>query len=121
MKTGVDDLTDDKLTALDYTISFLRRYQLNWRDFMSQCILSHILADGYELGQDRLENFYEDCLSKDEALDEVTAGTEEAEEQNDLERRHLGFFPPNARSKGEFEGGEREKNNGFGNGETFPF
>jgi len=92
LNTGVDDLTEDKLTALDYTIGFLRRYQLNWRDFMTQCILSHILADEHRLNQDRLENFYEDCLGKDEQLDEIAADNGE---EIDLERRHLGFFPSN--------------------------
>lgn len=58
---------------------------------MTQCILSHILASGHRLGQDRLEQFYEDCLDKDEQLDELAA----EEQQNNLERRHLGFFPSN--------------------------
>lgn len=91
LKTGVDSLTEDKVTALDYTIGFLRRYQLNWKDFMTQCILSHILADEHRLNQESLEGFYEDCLNKDDQLDEITS---EDEQQDDLERRHLGFFPP---------------------------
>lgn len=90
LKTGVDSLTEDKLTALDYTIGFLRRYQLNWKDFMTQCILSHILAGEHRLNQERLEDFYEDCLSKDDQLDEIAS---EDEQQNNLERRHIRFFP----------------------------
>jgi len=73
LKTGVDGLTDDKLIALEQTIDFLNRYHLNWRDYMTQCILSHIFTDAYEINRDRLETFYDDCLTKDEQLDELAA------------------------------------------------
>jgi hypothetical protein len=90
LESGVDGLTDDKLIAIDTTIDFLNRYQLNWRDYMTQCILSHILSDEYGITQNRLELFYNDCLNKDETLDELAAVQEE-----NIYRRQLDIYDQN--------------------------
>jgi hypothetical protein len=71
-------LTNNKFIALEYTIDFLNRYHLEWKDYMTQCILSHILADHhYQLNRYRLELFYNDCLEKDELLDQLAIKQEE--------------------------------------------
>ena len=44
VQEGVDGLSDDKLIAIDTTIDFLNRYHLDWKEYMTQCILSHILS-----------------------------------------------------------------------------
>ncbi|CAF0888201.1 unnamed protein product [Adineta steineri] len=85
LKSGVDELTDDKLIALENTLDFLNRYHLIWRDFMTQCILSHILADTHQINQNRLEIFYNDCLNKDEKLDELAGVVQE----DNIVRRQL--------------------------------
>ncbi|CAF2578887.1 unnamed protein product [Rotaria sp. Silwood2] len=90
LKTGVDGLTDDKLIAIEQTLDFLTRYHLSWRDYMTQCILSHILSDEQQINQNRLEIFYEDCLNKDEVLDELA----DIQEEN-VYRRQLGFYRQN--------------------------
>ncbi|UJR28437.1 hypothetical protein I4U23_009677 [Adineta vaga] len=90
LKSDVDDLTDDKLIALENTLDFLNRYYLNWRDYMTQCILSHILADTHQINQNRLEMFYNDCLNKDEQLDELAAIQED-----NMQRRQLDIFDEN--------------------------
>jgi len=86
LKTGVEELSEDKLIAVENTLDFLNRYQLNWRDYMTQCILSHIFSESHQINQNRLEVFYEDCLTKDELLDEI-----EANEQENIYRRHIGY------------------------------
>jgi protein tyrosine phosphatase len=90
LKSGVDGLPDDKLIALENTLDFLNRYHLNWRDYMTQCILSHILSDGHQINRNRLETFYDDCLNKDEQLDELAAIQED-----NIYRRQLQFFDEN--------------------------
>ncbi|CAF1039393.1 unnamed protein product [Rotaria sp. Silwood1] len=90
LKAGVDGLTDDKLIAIEQTLDFLARYHLSWRDYMTQCILSHILSDEHQINRNRLEIFYEDCLNKDKILDDL------ADIQSDnMYRRHLGFYHQN--------------------------
>lgn len=90
LKYGVDGLTDDKLIAIENTLDFLNRYQLNWRDYMTQCILSHIFSDPHQITGNHLEIFYNDCLNKDELLDELAA----AQEDN-ISRRQLAYFDQN--------------------------
>ena len=98
LESGVDGLTDDKLIAMETTLDFLNRYHLNWRDYMTQCILSHILSDEYQINENRLELFYEDCLNKDETLDELSAIQEEniyrrqLDNYNQNKSKHLVFF-----------------------------
>jgi hypothetical protein len=87
LKSDVDELSDDKLIAIEYTLDFLNRYQLNWRDYMTQCILSHILSDEYKITRNQLELFYNDCLEKDEVLDELEAVKEE-----NIYRRQLEIY-----------------------------
>jgi hypothetical protein len=57
---------------------------------MTQCILSHILSDGHQINRNRLETFYDDCLNKDEQLDELAAIQED-----NIYRRQLQFFDEN--------------------------
>ncbi len=90
LESGVDGLTDDKLIAMENTLDFLNRYHLNWRDYMTQCILSHIFSDEYEINRNRLELFYDDCLNKDETLDELAAVQEE-----NIYRRQLDVYDQN--------------------------
>ncbi|CAF5221921.1 unnamed protein product, partial [Rotaria magnacalcarata] len=71
LQAGVDGLTDDKMIAIEQTLEFLQRYDLNWKDYMTQCILSHILSAENQITRNSLENFYYDCLHKDEVLDEL--------------------------------------------------
>lgn len=87
LKTGVNGLTDDKIIATEYTLDFLNRYNLNWRDYMTQCILSHILSTSHQVDPNRLEAFYEDCLQKDEYLDDLSAYQEEK-----LARRQVEYY-----------------------------
>lgn len=54
---------------------------------MTQCILSHILSEEHQINKNRLETFYEDCLNKDEALDEL-----QATEDEKVYRRQLEFY-----------------------------
>jgi len=78
LKNGINELTNDKIIALEHTLDFLKRYHLKWKDYMTQCILSHILTDQRQhINQNRLELFYMDCLNKDELLDEFAAIREE--------------------------------------------
>jgi hypothetical protein len=66
------------LRALEYTVEFLIRHHLDWKDYMTQCILSHILTDHHQqLNQYHLQLFYNDCLNKDELLDNFAAAQEE--------------------------------------------
>jgi hypothetical protein len=90
LESGVDGLTDDKLIAMENTLDFLNRYHLNWRDYMTQCILSHILSDEYQINQNRLELFYDDCLNKDQVLDELAALQED-----NIYRRQLDTYDQN--------------------------
>ncbi|CAF0756416.1 unnamed protein product [Rotaria sordida] len=90
LPAGVDGLTDDKLIAIEQTLDFLTRYHLSWKDYMTQCILSHILSDEYEIDRNRLEIFYEDCLNKDKVLDELAAIQEDH-----MYRRQLGLYRQN--------------------------
>ena len=90
LKSGVDELADDKLLALENTLDFLNRYHLNWRDYMTQCILSHILADNHQINRNRLEIFYDDCLNKDEQLDEIAAV-----QKDNIYRRQIQLFDEN--------------------------
>ncbi|CAF1675744.1 unnamed protein product [Rotaria magnacalcarata] len=87
---GVDGLTDDKMIAIEQTLEFLQRYDLNWKDYMTQCILSHILSAENQITRNSLENFYYDCLHKDEVLDEL----ETVEEEN-VYRRQLELYQRN--------------------------
>ncbi|CAF1037550.1 unnamed protein product [Adineta ricciae] len=91
LKSNVDELADDKLIALESTLDFLNRHYLNWRDYMTQCILSHILADTHQINQNRLDMSYDDCLNKDEQLDELAAVQED-----DMQRRQLELFDENS-------------------------
>ncbi len=75
---------------MENTLDFLNRYHLNWRDYMTQCILSHIFSDEYEINRNRLELFYDDCLNKDETLDELAAVQEE-----NIYRRQLDVYDQN--------------------------
>ena len=52
---------------------------------MTQCILSHILTDHHQLNQHHLELFYNDCLNKDELLDNIVA----IQEENNIDRRQI--------------------------------
>lgn len=88
LKTGVDGLTDDKIIATEYTLDFLNRYQLTWRDYMTQCILSHILSTSHQVNPLRLETFYEDCLEKDQYLDELA----DYQEEEKLVRRGIEYY-----------------------------
>jgi len=86
LKNGIDGLTDNKLIALGYTIDFLNRYHLDWKDYMTQCILSHILTDHHhQLNRHRLELFYNDCLEKDEYLNELAT----VQKENNIHRRQI--------------------------------
>lgn len=87
LKTGVDGLTDDKIIATEYTLEFLNRYHLSWRDYMTQCILSHIFSTSHQVNPIRLETFYEDCLKKDQYLDELAEYQEEK-----LNRRQVEYY-----------------------------
>ena len=80
-------MAGDKLSALEYTLDFLGRYHLDWKDYMTQCILSHVLSDVHQLSSNVLETFYQDCLNKDRQLDELAA-----EQREDIERRQLGWL-----------------------------
>ena len=71
LKSGVDGLADDQLIAVEETLDFLNRYHLNWRDYMTQCILSHIFSAEHQISRNHLELFYDDCLNKDETLDQL--------------------------------------------------
>lgn len=90
LQDGVDGLSDDKLIAMETTLDFLNRHHLNWRDYMTQCILSHIFAEEHQINPTRLQLFYDDCLNKDEALDELAAVQEE-----NTYRRQLDTYDPN--------------------------
>ncbi len=57
---------------------------------MTQCILSHIFSDTHQINRNRLEIFYNDCLNKDEILDELAAVQED-----NIDRRQLEFFDQN--------------------------
>jgi hypothetical protein len=85
LENDFNGLTNDKLKALKYTIEFLIRYHLEWKDYMTQCILSHILADHYQLNRYHLELFYRDCLNKDELLDEFAI----TQDENNIDRRQI--------------------------------
>jgi hypothetical protein len=90
LKNGIDGLSDDKIIATENTLDFLNRYHLNWRDYMTQCILSHIFSDTHQINRNRLELFYNDCLNKDELLDEI-----EAVQEDHIYRRQLEFLDQN--------------------------
>lgn len=105
LQTGVDGLADDQLAALEHTISFLNRHHLDWRDYMAQCMLSHILTDMHQIDQNRLERFYLDCLNKDQQLDELA----EMQEEN-VYRRHLEMFQ---QSKSNFQKTHRSSETTF--------
>lgn len=85
---GEDTLTDDKIVALEYTLDFLNRYQLDWRDYMTQCILSNIFSDVHQINRNRLELFYDDCLTKDEILDELSTVSKDNMDRRQLELYH---------------------------------
>lgn len=68
---GIDGISEEKLLVLGSTIDFLNRYQLTWRDFLSQCIVSHVLINDYSFDRNRLQSLYEDCLDKDQILDDL--------------------------------------------------
>jgi hypothetical protein len=52
---------------------------------MTQCILSSILTDHHQLSRYSLELFYNDCLNKDELLNEFLITREE----NNIHRRQI--------------------------------
>ena len=53
---------------------------------MTQCILSHILSDHHrQLNKYYLESFYDDCLEKDQVLDEI----EFVQKEKHLHRRYI--------------------------------
>jgi len=86
LQNSIDGLTNNKLIALEYTIDFLNRYQLEWKDYMTQCILLNILTDhNYQLDRYYLELFYNDCLEKDKYLDELIIKKQE----NNIYRRQI--------------------------------
>ncbi|CAF3988363.1 unnamed protein product [Rotaria sp. Silwood2] len=85
LKNTIDRITNDQLTALEYTIKFLNRYHLNWNDYLTQCILSSILTDYHKLNQYQLGLFYIDCLNKDELLNEFVT----MEKENNIDRRYV--------------------------------
>ena len=92
LKSGLNGITNDKLLAMENTFEFLNRYHLDWRDYMTQCILSHILSETHEINQNRLEIYYNDCLNKDQLLDEITAVQQQ---QDNINRRQLEVFDRN--------------------------
>ena len=69
---GLHGISEEKFLVLENTIDFLNRYNLNWRDFMTQCILSRLLISNHQFHRNRLQLLYEDCLEKDAALDDIT-------------------------------------------------
>jgi protein tyrosine phosphatase/5-hydroxyisourate hydrolase-like protein (transthyretin family) len=80
LKENVDELSGDKLIALEHTFEFLQRYHLDWKDFLTQCILSNILSDHNRLiNRHHLENLYANCLNKDQQFDEMIAEQQEQE------------------------------------------
>ncbi|CAF3413861.1 unnamed protein product [Rotaria sp. Silwood1] len=85
LKNGVDTVTNDQLIALEYTIKFLNRYHLNWKDYMTQCILWRIMTDYHQFNQYQLELFYIDCLSEDELLNKFLT----MQQENNIDRRHI--------------------------------
>jgi len=86
LENGIHGLSNDKLTALEHTIYFLNRYHLDWKDYMTQCILSQILTNHHhKLNRHRLELFYNDCLNKDKLLDNIAA----IQEQTNIDRRQI--------------------------------
>ncbi|CAF0872815.1 unnamed protein product [Didymodactylos carnosus] len=64
-------LSDDKLIALEITFDFLKRYQLNWRDYATQCILIRLLKSQGVINANLLNKFYVQCINEDEILDEI--------------------------------------------------
>ena len=68
MENDRNGLTRNKLTALEYTIDFLNRYHLDWKDFMTQCILLHVLSNHQHLYKHHLEYFHRNCLEKEQFL-----------------------------------------------------
>ncbi|CAF1108335.1 unnamed protein product, partial [Didymodactylos carnosus] len=69
-------LSDDKLIALDITFDFLKRYQLNWKDYVTQCILIRILKNQDILDKNTLDEFYVQCINEDETLDTIVSNNE---------------------------------------------
>lgn len=66
----------------------MKSRSLDWKDYMTQCLLSHVLSDVYRIDQDRLETFYDDCLLKDQILDEYSQDQQEKQ----LEAREIRYF-----------------------------
>ena len=54
---------------------------------MTQCILSSILSDTYQINRNHLELFYNDCLNQDEILNELTTVQED-----NIDRRQSRFY-----------------------------
>jgi len=75
----------NKITALERTLEVLDRYELQWGDYLTQCILSRILSDHVHrrLNMEHMNAFYLDCLYKDKILDEI--------ERNHIQRRRFNF------------------------------
>ncbi|CAF0927504.1 unnamed protein product [Adineta steineri] len=80
VENSLDGLTKNKLSILENTVEFLNRYHLDWKDFMTQCILSHILFA--QQNHNSLQLFYQDCLNKNEFLNNI------AEKQEDVDINH---------------------------------
>lgn len=78
LKHGIQDLSLNKINALERTFKFLDRFELKWSDYLTQCILSYILSDHVHrrLNDEHIDGFYRDCLAKDKIL-------------NDIERNHI--------------------------------
>lgn len=81
---GFDKLRKDQLIALDRTRSFLNQNDLDWKDYMTQCILVRIITDEHEINNNALKLFYNDCLNQDELLDEFVT-----DEGNNIQSRHV--------------------------------
>jgi hypothetical protein len=64
---------------------------------MTQCILSHIFTDVHQIDRNRLEIFYNDCLNKDQQLDELAAV-----KQENIYRRQLELSDENKSKKKKF-------------------
>lgn len=54
---------------------------------MTQCILSHIFSAAHEINQNRLQTYYEDCLNKDQILDDMAANQED-----NIARRQVEYY-----------------------------
>lgn len=63
----INGINEKKFIILGYTLDFLNRYHLTWKDYLTQCILADILITD----RNRLQSLYEDCLKNDEILNRI--------------------------------------------------